>query len=459
MDGFGRPHAALLCAALTLGAQAASAQTLRVDHDQVRTWNRFAKSLQILHEQAIANGDLVSERVTGGYATHPDFYRETTFSRRSDGQPVTRVRWESAAPDRLHSIDVFEYDSGGAIARDYSAVYLPEHRNAPIQTLINLHAHNGALNAFRQFDASGVWIYEQCSGEVNGEPVMISLDEDELPVHTGSMPRGVSEALYEACFAALPTRATDELTRLAALLPQPRTAGDAAARREEDVRFLTGLLAVSPDEPQWYLDRGRAQFDLHRFDEAVLDLDQALTLAPDLDEALFWRGMAKGRAGDVRDGIADLSEYIRRHPDSALAYTKRGVRYIWVQEYALARADLERAVQLDPASAEAHDDLGVLYARDGLLEAAEQHFLAAIRHEPDYQKAHHNLAIVKHLAGNHEAALSRIDDALRLAPDSRDGLLLKAEILTALGRDQAATAITERAEFLPEGNWSERLPE
>ena len=38
------------------------------------------------------------------------------------------------------------------------------------------------------------------------------------------------------------------------------------------------------------------------------------------------------------------------------------------------------------------------------------------------------------------------------------GLLLKSEILLAVGRDQEAIEIKQEAEFLPEGNWTERIP-
>lgn len=57
---------------------------------------------------------------------------------------------------------------------------LPVQWVAPIQTLVNFHASNGKLSAFRQFDASGYLIYEACKGEYQGKKVDIGLEEDDL---------------------------------------------------------------------------------------------------------------------------------------------------------------------------------------------------------------------------------------------------------------------------------------
>ena len=61
------------------------------------------------------------------------------------------------------------------------------------------------------------------------------------------------------------------------------------------------------------------------------------------------------------------------------------------------------------------------------------------------------------LTNRSEQALSSVNKSLALDSDSRNSLMLKSEILTALGRDREANIVMEKAEFLPEGNWSERF--
>ena len=99
------------------------------------------------------------------------------------------------------------HDDQGRVVRDYAAAYLPEGRNAPIQTLINLHAYNGGLHAFRQFDASGSRIYEFCEGNHGGEPVRLQLFEEDLVGTSEAAERILASPVYSACFEGLPAQA------------------------------------------------------------------------------------------------------------------------------------------------------------------------------------------------------------------------------------------------------------
>lgn len=454
-----------LLLALTAGLWpvAATTQTLSVDKVQVRLWNRFADALLVLHQRQIAGRQIRTTESVGGYATNLNFYREIRYFDARDERLLSEIQWESDKPDRVHAIAVYVYDDAGRLSHDYLARYLPEHRNAPVQTLINVHHRDDELWAFRQFDASNARIYEQCSGRFFGEPFMASIEEHEMPLNTGVMPPGVSEALYQSCFGSLPTSAEPLIESLLTLArpAAPGTPNDGGSddreAAEHRIELLTGLIAITPDKPQWYVQRGELYFQLQEFDLAIDDFSKAIALDDDQDDARFGRGMALGRAGRIAEGIADLDVYIQRHPDSSRAHTKRGVRYIWLGDLERAERDLSRAVELDPANAEAHDDLGVIHAQQQRYDRAASHFQAAIDRDPSYQKAHHNLAMVQHLTGQNDAALVRIGQALQLAPQSRNSLLLKAAILDALGRKDEARAISEHAEFLPEGNWSERF--
>lgn len=77
--------------------------------------------------------------------------------------------------------------------------------------------------------------------------------------------------------------------------------------------------------------------------------------------------------------------------------------------------------------------------------------------DPSYIKGYHNLAMVLHVTGQDTQALDTINKALKLAPQERDSMLLKAEILERLGGTAEAARLRQEADFLPEGNWSERL--
>jgi tetratricopeptide (TPR) repeat protein len=421
---------------------------------QVLQWNRFANRLHAIHRTFLRRYEIRTEEEIGGYAGRPDFYREVSYFDDKTDRLLSRIRWEREHPDRIHVIELFFYDAQGRVTRDYSAAFLPDYRNAPHQTLINVYGYNGELHAFRQFDASGARLYEYCEGSWFDEPVAIALDEPLVATPDSLL----NSEPYIACFGTMPTSPGGFLDQAAGgddLPPDQQGGGDEDAAMR--AAALSLQLRFSPESPALYMKRCRAYFVLLDFDKAIDDCSRAIELDAQLDEAYFWRGMARGRHGLIDQGIEDLGVFIARHPDSSLAYTKRGVRHIWNGDLEAAEKDLKRAVELDPNNAEAHDDLGVVLAQRQAYAEAMDHFRTTIRIEPKYQKAHHNLALVLHLLSREEEALDAIDDALRVGPDSRSSVLLKGNILEALGRSSEARALKEKAESMPEKNWSENL--
>ncbi|NOZ09753.1 MAG: tetratricopeptide repeat protein [Gammaproteobacteria bacterium] len=232
---------------------------------------------------------------------------------------------------------------------------------------------------------------------------------------------------------------------------------DSREQAEALVARYSQQLLQHPGQANVYVQRGNIYFLMHDFDSAIWDFSKALDLDEATDLAYFGRGMARGRNGEIDAGIDDLTVYIERHPDSSLAYTKRGVRYLWKGDREHAFRDLSKAVVLNPANAEAHDDLGVVYALREEPVKAIGHFSATIKLDPSYQKAYHNLAMAYFITDNAKAALPVVDQAISMRPNDRNALLLKAQILDSLGRSGEAKVVRDEAEFLPEGNWSERI--
>jgi tetratricopeptide (TPR) repeat protein len=435
---------------------------LQVDQQQVRRWNQFAEGLYSLHEARLKDREVETTETLGGYSGRPAFYRQVSYFDAKDKYRLSRLQWERENPENLHLIEIFEHDSKGRVSVDYLAAFLPDHRNAPVQTLVNLHNYHGELHAFRQFDASGRHIYEQCKGRFQDEPVFLSLEEHELSTPEGLPTPVMSTALYKACFGGLPMKADDALRRVfaaagAALPPQASLDDRTDTVAMQRLERLNRRLFSEPDNAVLYVLRGDVYRELNQHEKAVHDYTQAITLDSAQDGAYFGRGMVYGRAGQLDEAVADLSVFIERNPRSSLAYTKRGVRYIWMGELEQAQRDLQRAIELNYRNAEAHDDLGVIFAQQGELSKALHQFEIVLTLEPGYQKGYHNKALVLYTGARHKEALSSINNALALDPENRNSLLLKAAILEALGHSEQAKTIAEHAEFLPEGNWTERF--
>ena len=167
------------------------------------TWDAFAKNTLALHRKLIAETPVIKKTKVGGYAHRPEYYIQHSYFDAKSHKLISRVQWEKADPDQLHTIEVYLYDEQGRVARDFTAAYLPDYHRAPTQTLISLHNYNGKLHAFRTFDASGYTIDEGCRGEYQGKQVEILLDEDEIA--DGSSEMDTPE--YKACFGGLQAKA------------------------------------------------------------------------------------------------------------------------------------------------------------------------------------------------------------------------------------------------------------
>lgn len=449
---------ASLCAPFALDA---APKPMKADKAKVNQWNEFADALFDVHKKLTENKKIRTTEEYGGYYQMPKFYQETNYYDAENGRLLSRIQRETASPETIHHIEVFIYDDKGELVRDYLAAYLPVYRNAPIYTFINFHHKQDGLHGFRQFDASGNRIYEQCKKPADNDAILLSLEGIDITPGPYSRSDTLQSELYAKCFAGLPLDAGKYLRPRVEIGQQSQDAEAATAPTAEEVHRQVAAYSASiksePRNARLYLKRGNAYLQLLEFELAAEDFSSAIKLDDALDEAWFGRGMALGRSGHIDAGIADLDVVIKRQPNNSRAYTKRGVRYLWKGDEANAERDLKQALILDANNAEAHDDLGVIHARRGEYDIAIAHFKSTIRLDPGYQKGFHNLAMAYYLTKRHPLALEYIDQALALQSEARNSILLKAEILLALGKKAEAKTVRDEAEFLPEGEWSEQL--
>jgi len=188
------------------------AKRILVDLTHTERWNRFADKLMVLHKQLISETEVRTTEKIGGYYRQPEFYKEIEYFDKKSGQLLSKVQWETANPDRVHSMEVYIYDQQGRVARDYLVAYLVDGRAAPMQALINFHGYNGKLHAFRQFDASNNRTFERCEGSDNGIKVDINLGESDI-LEMEDLPKSImTSPAYKKCFKGIATTAKDYLT-------------------------------------------------------------------------------------------------------------------------------------------------------------------------------------------------------------------------------------------------------
>ena len=189
---------------------AESANAMKQDNTQVNDWNSFAVDLYQLHKDQLARHEVKETVKKGGYRGE-DFYKEVTYTDVQSGRVLSRIQWEIDNPENIHVIEVFLHDESGRVKCDYTAAFLPVHRNAPVQTLVALHSYNEGLHAFRSFDASGDAIFERCNGVYKGKEVDLDFEDYEIE-DIRSDSNGIAKtAEYQACFGNIDLSAKEFL--------------------------------------------------------------------------------------------------------------------------------------------------------------------------------------------------------------------------------------------------------
>lgn len=165
-------------------------------------WNSFADKLYTVHKKRLQNSDYYTRENVGGYGgltNEPEYYREVKYFDRDSRQLLSIVKWELKFSTGFHMIDLFIYDDENRIKREYTATYLPSRRTSPSETLIIFHYYRNKLHSIREFDASNVLLYEQCTDTEQADKVIFSFDYVDIPESHSELDIAKQED-YRACF-------------------------------------------------------------------------------------------------------------------------------------------------------------------------------------------------------------------------------------------------------------------
>jgi serine/threonine protein kinase/regulator of sirC expression with transglutaminase-like and TPR domain len=211
--------------------------------------------------------------------------------------------------------------------------------------------------------------------------------------------------------------------------------------------YSTGI-ALRPDLPWAYFNRGLARLDLRDYAGALADFDSVIAMRPDMVEALINRSVARMGSGDFSGAVSDLDQVLerpdapvqallrratarerlgdregaardralglRRRPDDELSWIVRGLTRL-DDEPNGALADFDAALTINPRSKSALENKAfVLAERLGRPEEAIRVYDTTLLHHPDDAKAIGPRGVYHARLGRREAALADARAALAL---------------------------------------------
>jgi serine/threonine protein kinase/Flp pilus assembly protein TadD len=178
----------------------------------------------------------------------------------------------------------------------------------------------------------------------------------------------------------------------------------------------TAAIALGPEFPWGYFNRGIANVKLRDYDQAITDLTHAARLKPDLTDIYVNRALAHQGRNDFKAGIADLDLALEKGAPYTRIYFLRAKMKELAGDKDGAKRDLAEGLKKEPSDEKSWIARG--YARMGA--------------EP-------------------EAALVDFDHALALNPRSMSALQNKAHVLGKLGRSAECIKVQDRMlELVPD---------
>ena len=188
-------------------------------------------------------------------------------------------------------------------------------------------------------------------------------------------------------------------------------------RVDEAIGAFSKAIELAPHFGQAFADRGLAYAVKEDFSRAIADLDTAIELDPTDIASLLDRGYAHFANEQLDLAVADYDAVLRIAPHSADGYRERG--FVHAMQGNLDRAvnDLSHALHLAPRDAAAFTSRAITYSRKGDLDRAIADYSQALRLNPLDAQAWSDRGYARAMSGDTRRAIDDLSYAIRLDPD------------------------------------------
>jgi tetratricopeptide (TPR) repeat protein len=184
--------------------------------------------------------------------------------------------------------------------------------------------------------------------------------------------------------------------------------------------YFDAQVRANPHHAFALAHRGRAWYEQHEYEMALVDLDEAIRLDPDHSAWYGSRGMVYERLGDYDAAIRDYNEALRRDPADAQSYNNRGLAYRAKTDDTRAINDFSQAIRLDASLAEGYFNRGNAYKAKREFGLAIGDYNEAVRLDPTWANAYFNLANAYRANKEYDKAVSKYREVIRLDREDAD---------------------------------------
>jgi len=163
---------------------------------------------------------------------------------------------------------------------------------------------------------------------------------------------------------------------------------------ETAIGHFTNAIDLSPKIPSLYLVLGNSYLAYDRYDDAIATYDRGLAVAEQSEmiyaKLIANRGHANEDLGRHQNAMDDLSLAIRLIPNHSGTYISRGVVKYRMKDFQGAIDDYTAAIERDPDSANAYYNRGLAKANLKDCQGAIKDFTDSIKLSPDHDDVYHS---------------------------------------------------------------------
>jgi hypothetical protein len=120
------------------------------------------------------------------------------------------------------------------------------------------------------------------------------------------------------------------------------------------VESISKAIAIDPDNPDLFSNRGLALHELMEFEAALTSFDKAIALKPDFAQAYYNRGITLQKQKKFEDALASYDKAIAFNPGYHEAHHNRGVALKEITQLDAAIASYDKCIAINPDYHEAY---------------------------------------------------------------------------------------------------------
>ncbi|MBW1988943.1 MAG: tetratricopeptide repeat protein [Deltaproteobacteria bacterium] len=229
-----------------------------------------------------------------------------------------------------------------------------------------------------------------------------------------------------------------------------------AARGEHEKarKHFDGAIAIRPDSPEAYNDRGASLLNQGNTAAAAEDFERAASLKPGFVPALYNLGLALFREQECERAIPVLEKVVEKDPAHAGAHGLLGMCLGRTGRLEEAIRHEELALAADPDRFTSLQNLGDIHFVRGELDKAREYYERALSVYDKVPSVHYELGRVLKRQEKWEEAIRHLEAAVALAPERKYsfahfelGEILEKQGRTAEARECYAQALASDPGF------------